>query len=77
MKAQLTKELTKYKDRMLLFMPGRGVTEKERNFLVIFSTMIGAISFARMVTDPAARVDVLTTAQDSLLRNFRRDKYPG
>jgi TetR/AcrR family transcriptional regulator, transcriptional repressor for nem operon len=41
---------------------------------VIFSTMIGAISIARILPDPAARAIVLATAQDFLLRSFRRDK---
>ena len=75
MKVQILGELTKYKDRMLPFMPGRRVADKERNFVVIFSTMIGAISIARMLPDPAARAIVLATAQDFLLRSFRRDKH--
>jgi TetR/AcrR family transcriptional regulator, transcriptional repressor for nem operon len=74
MKVQILGELTKYKDRMLPFMPGRRVADKERNFVVIFSTMIGAISIARILPDPAARAIVLATAQDFLLRSFRRDK---
>jgi TetR/AcrR family transcriptional repressor of nem operon len=74
MKAQIAKDLAEYKDRMLPFMPGRRVAEKESNFIVIFSTMIGAISIARILTDPAARASVLTTARDFLLRNFSLDK---
>lgn len=73
MKALITGELTKYKDRLLPFMPGRRVTEKERNFLVIFSTLIGAISIARIMPDPAARALFLATARDFLSRGFRRD----
>jgi TetR/AcrR family transcriptional repressor of nem operon len=75
MKVQILGELTKYKDRMLPFMPGRRVADKERNFVVIFSTMIGAISIARILPDPAARAIVLATTQDFLLRSFRRDKH--
>ena len=74
MKVQIQGELTKYKDRMLPFMPGRRIVDKERSFVVIFSTMIGAISIARILPDPAARALVLTTARDFLLRSFRRDK---
>ena len=74
-KTQVLRELTKYKNRMLPFMPGRRVAEKERNFIVIFSTMIGAISVARILADPAARATVLRTAQNFLLRNFRHDKH--
>jgi TetR/AcrR family transcriptional repressor of nem operon len=56
-------------------MPGRRVADKERSFVVIFSTMIGAISIARMLPDPAARSIVLKTARDFLSRSFRRDKH--
>jgi TetR/AcrR family transcriptional regulator, transcriptional repressor for nem operon len=75
MKGQILGELTKYKGRMLPFMPGRRVADKERSFVVIFSTMIGAISIARILPDPAARAIVLATARDFLLRSFRRDKH--
>jgi TetR/AcrR family transcriptional regulator, transcriptional repressor for nem operon len=75
MKVPIMGEVTKYKDRMLPFMPGRRVADKERNFVVIFSTMIGAISIARILPDQAARTVLLATAQDFLLRSFRRDKH--
>ena len=75
MKVPIQGELAKYKDRMLPFMPGRRMADKERNFVVIFSTMIGAISIARILPDPVARATVLATAQDFLLRSFRRDKH--
>jgi TetR/AcrR family transcriptional repressor of nem operon len=41
MKVQILGELTKYKNRMVPFMPDRRVADKGRNFVVIFSTMIG------------------------------------
>jgi len=75
MKALILGELTKYKDRMLPFMPGRRIADKERNFVVIFSTMIGAMSIARILPDPAARATVLATARDFLSRSFRGDKH--
>ena len=68
MKVQILGELTKYKDRMIPFMPGRRVADRERNFVAIFSTMVGAISIARILPDRAARAMVLATAQDFLLR---------
>jgi TetR/AcrR family transcriptional repressor of nem operon len=70
-KSVILGEVTKYQERMLPFMPGRRVTDRERNFLVIFSTMMGAISIARMLPDPAVRAMVLGTARDFLLRSFR------
>jgi len=74
MRALIMGELTKYKDHLIPYMPGRRVAEKERNFLVIFSTLIGAISIARIMPDPAARAIVLATARDFLWHSFRRNK---
>lgn len=70
MKAQILGELTKYKSRLLPFMPGRRAEDKERAFFAIFSTMIGAIEMARMLPEPAMQEKVLTSARDFLLRSF-------
>jgi TetR/AcrR family transcriptional repressor of nem operon len=70
MKARIFGELTKYRSRMLPFMPGRRVADKERAFMVIFSTMLGAIAIARILPDPEARARVLATARGFLLRSF-------
>jgi TetR/AcrR family transcriptional regulator, transcriptional repressor for nem operon len=69
-KAGFLGELTKYKNRILPYMPGRRVADKERAFLAIYSTMLGAIGIARILPDPAARASVLTNARDFLLRSF-------
>jgi TetR/AcrR family transcriptional repressor of nem operon len=63
-------EMTTYEDQMLRFMPGRRAADKQRAFLVIFSTMIGAVEIARMMPDPVTRARVLGTARDFLLRSF-------
>jgi TetR/AcrR family transcriptional repressor of nem operon len=70
MKAPIRRELIKYKNRMLPFMPGRRVADKERAFFAIFSTMIGAVAIARNLPDQAARARVLASARDFLLRSF-------
>ena len=70
MKGEILDEITKYKNRMLPFMPGRRAAEKERNFLVIFSTMLGAIAIARILPDSAGRAKVLASARDFLLDSF-------
>jgi TetR/AcrR family transcriptional regulator, transcriptional repressor for nem operon len=70
MKLRIAEELIKYKHRLLPFMPGRRTSEKERNFLAIFSTMIGAIAIARILPDPATRATVLSSACNFLLRSF-------
>lgn len=70
MKAQILEEMAKYKNRMLLFMPGRRIADKERAFFAIFSTMIGAVEMARVLPEPAMREKVLATARDFLLGSF-------
>ena len=70
MKAPIRGELVKYKNRMLPFMPGRRVADKECAFFAIFSTMIGAVAIARILPDQAARARVLASARDFLLRSF-------
>lgn len=57
-------------DRWAEFMPGRTAAARERNFVVIFSAMAGAVSVARLFTDPADRQRVLTSVRDHLLCSF-------
>jgi TetR/AcrR family transcriptional repressor of nem operon len=52
------------------FMPGTTAAEQERNFFVIFSTMAGAVSIARILTEPADRQRVLASTRDHLLHSF-------
>jgi TetR/AcrR family transcriptional regulator, transcriptional repressor for nem operon len=70
MKPQIVTELVNYKSRMVPFMPGRRIVDKERAFFAIFSTMMGAIEIARMLPDPTIREKVLGSARDFLLRSF-------
>jgi TetR/AcrR family transcriptional repressor of nem operon len=70
MKAQILGELMRYKSRMLPLMPGRRAADKERAFVVIISTMIGAVAMARILPDQATRARVLATTRDFLLRSF-------
>jgi TetR/AcrR family transcriptional repressor of nem operon len=63
----LMKERT---DRWVEFMPGSTTSERERNFLVIFSAMAGAVSVARIFTEPADRERVLASVRDHLLQSF-------
>ena len=70
MQAQILGELTKYKSRMLPFMPGRRTADKERAFVVIISTLVGAVTIARILPDQAARARVLTSTRDFLLSSF-------
>lgn len=69
-KPRLFDELTTYKNRILPFMPGRRTADKERAFIAIFSTMVGAVGMARLLPDPDAQAKVLATAREFLLRSF-------
>ena len=57
-------------DRWVEFMPGRTAAERERNFVVIFAAMVGAVSVARIFTESADRHKVLADMRDHLLRSF-------
>ena len=70
MKPQIVAELLNYKSRMLPFMPGQGIKEKERAFFAIFSTLIGAVEIARILPDRGMREKVLTNTRDFLLGSF-------
>jgi hypothetical protein len=52
------------------FMPGVNPTDRERNLFVIFSAMAGAVSIARILTEPADRQKVLASMREHLLHSF-------
>jgi TetR/AcrR family transcriptional regulator, transcriptional repressor for nem operon len=52
------------------FMPGRTAAERERNFVLIFTAMVGAVSVARILTDPADKERVLASVRNHLLHSF-------
>jgi TetR/AcrR family transcriptional repressor of nem operon len=56
--------------RWVEFMPGASAPERERNFFVVFSAMAGAVSVARLLTEPADREKVLASVRDHLLHSF-------
>jgi len=56
--------------RWVEFMPGSTAAERERNCVLIFTAMVGAVSVARILTDPADRKKVLADMRDYLLRSF-------
>jgi TetR/AcrR family transcriptional repressor of nem operon len=58
------------REGMLEFMPGRNAAEKVRNFTVIITAMAGAVSMARMMTDPGEKQKILDTVRDHLLESF-------
>lgn len=65
--AGLIKERTKL---LQDWMPGASAAERERNLFIIFSAMTGAVSMARLLTEPAERPKVLASMREYLLRSF-------
>ena len=55
-------------NQWVTLMPGATAVEREQNFYVILSAMAGAVTLARLLTEPAARQKVLASVQDHLLR---------
>lgn len=58
------------KKRWMEFMPGATAEDRERNFYIIFSAMAGAVSIARILTEPADKERVLAGVRDHLLQSF-------
>src|SRR6201993_412063 len=57
-------------ERWVEFMPGRTAAERERNFVLIFTSMVGAVSVSRILTDPAVFFQAEDGIRDHLLRSF-------
>lgn len=70
MKAQILAEMEKYSTRMLPYMPGRRAADKERAFMTIISTMLGALAIARILPDAAQQARLLANTRDFLFRSF-------
>jgi TetR/AcrR family transcriptional regulator, transcriptional repressor for nem operon len=70
MTGRILTELVTYKNRMVPFMPGKRLAERERAFFAIFSAMIGTVEIARMLPEQAAREKVLASTREFLLGSF-------
>src|ERR1700704_880682 len=62
-RTRISVDMVNYKDQLVRFMPGRRAADRERAFFAIFSTMIGAVEMARMMSDAGARRLILDTAR--------------
>jgi len=70
LKQRIAAAILKLRQEVLPFMPGHNVEEKAANFLAIFSSMVGTITIARTMPDPAIRLSILHTVRDHLLQSF-------
>lgn len=62
--------ILKFRQEILLFMPGKDAEEKATNFLAIISSMVGTIALARTMPDEALRQRILDRVRDHLLASF-------
>jgi hypothetical protein len=70
MRSQIFAELVKYKDRMLPFMPGHRIRDKERAFFVIFSTMSEQLRLRALLPDRSAQEKVLASIREFFCAAF-------
>jgi TetR/AcrR family transcriptional repressor of nem operon len=59
--------MKRHREQILPFMPGRNAAERERNLIIAMTAMNGAVSAARMTTDPVRKQRILATVRDHLL----------
>ena len=71
-RTRISADMVNYKDQLVQFMPGRRTADRERAFFAIFSTMIGAVEMARMMSDAGARRLILNTARNFLFDAFSK-----
>ena len=62
--------ILKFRNEIMAFMPGRTADEKAANFLMIMTSMVGAIAIARTMPDRAVRQRILDSVRDRLLATF-------
>lgn len=62
--------LTVYRDRLLPFVPGQTRQDKLRKFGVLFPSMAGVLTTARVCSDPHQRERILREATDFFIKSF-------
>jgi TetR/AcrR family transcriptional repressor of nem operon len=62
--------ILKFRSDLIPFMPGRTADEKASNFLMIMTSMVGAIAIARTMPELAVRQAILDTVRDRLLASY-------
>lgn len=62
--------ILKFRSDLIPYMPGRTADERASNFLMIMTSMVGAIAIARTMPDLKVRQVILDTVRDRLLASF-------
>ncbi len=59
-----------YRKQLVEFMPGAGPGEKQKNFVLIFTAMVGALAVARTMSDREEKEKLLGLVRNHLLTSF-------
>ena len=70
MKQRISAAILKFRSELIPFMPGRTAEEKGANFLMLMTSMSGAVALARTMPEQAVRQRILDTVRDRLLEGF-------
>lgn len=69
-KRKISASMEVYRKHLVEFMPGESGPEKEKNFTLIFTAMLGALSVARTMSDLESKQRVLASVRNHLLESF-------
>jgi TetR/AcrR family transcriptional repressor of nem operon len=70
LKKKVTAVMIEHRTQLLGFMPGRTQEEKEKTFVVIFSSMAGAMAMARIFPEKESKARILNSMREHLLSSF-------
>jgi TetR/AcrR family transcriptional repressor of nem operon len=65
--------LDAYRERLLPFVPGQTREEKLAKFGVLFPSMAGVLTRARVISDPETRERMLTEARNFFVKSFANE----
>jgi TetR/AcrR family transcriptional repressor of nem operon len=72
MRIEIDREISKRIKRMAKYLPGTTSEERERNCMVLFSGMAGALTLARAAADMESRKKILEVSKDFYTKTFCR-----
>jgi TetR/AcrR family transcriptional repressor of nem operon len=71
---RINQSMLAFRDRMLPYIPGRTVEERQGRFFVLLPGMAGILVAARAIVDPRGRERMLAAARSFYLEMFAPDK---
>jgi TetR/AcrR family transcriptional repressor of nem operon len=67
---KIRKSMETYKQQLLQYMPGANTSEQQKNFVLIFTSMVGAITIARTLSGKDEKQELLALVRNHLLAGF-------